>query len=111
MEKPSNLELACQVFWGTTVDPDECNLSGGFKDPETMLMEKESAVTKYNQLSSEAKEVVQTILTLPDNFFHNGVIMRESLYSFLQAKHGWSKYFVKRYITEIGTIFGVTYGR
>ena len=74
----SNLELGCQIFWGETIDPDDCNLTSTFKDPETEYMEKESFMKKYNSLSKEAKEVIRIIFTLPEvSFNKNGVIITE----------------------------------
>lgn len=107
MSKPSNLELACQVFWGETADPDECNLTSTFKDPETAYMEKESFERKFNSLSNEAKEVVRIIFTLPDVCFRNGRIELDELVSRLDRQHGWTKHYVRKYIAEIGKKFGV----
>lgn len=101
--KISNLELACQIFWGTTVDYSECGLKES-DNPEESYTLKEALET----LSDDAKLMVSTIINLPDEMFYSsGVIIQRELVSWMKRRYGWKTSKTTAIRVEIASALGV----
>ena len=99
----SNLELGCQIWWGKTVDPDECVLTDVQENPESLLMAKE----KCSGLSDEAKLVIKEIINLPDAMFTaTGRVLKTELSSWMRRKHNWDDKKLEKYKHEIKLCLG-----
>jgi hypothetical protein len=103
-EGKSDLELACEVFWGTYHDPADCDLVCT-SNPEQCLMLKEA----LSNLSYEAKMVTVALLNLPEEMFtKTGKVIRKELIHYMKITFGWSAQktmIVQAEVAELANLF------
>jgi hypothetical protein len=82
----SNLELACEVFWGEYVDHSDCILIAP-DNPESKAI--------FNQIlssfSDEAYTFTRVLMTLPDEMFtQTGRVIQKDLIKYMKEHFNWS---------------------
>jgi hypothetical protein len=99
----SKLESAAMVYWGEEVDSDECHLGDQKDNPESQYMMKEL----LENLSSETKLMMKTIMELPDEvFYKNGKIILRELYSYMRRRYQWNVKKVDKSRLELAKVYG-----
>jgi hypothetical protein len=86
MASKSNLEKACEIWWGEFVDPDICNLTSQ-DNPEKEIILKDL----LENFSKEMKVLANTIITLPEEMFtKTGLVIHKKLVVYMKVHYGWT---------------------
>lgn len=85
MRENGDFVKACEVYWGTWLNYEECDLQEE-ETPETILMEKEAI---WN-LPKECRTLAEIIINLPEEMFLvNGRLKKTFFRKFVKSKTGW----------------------